>query len=569
MEPLALSLSFFAAAVIFRSTPVSRPLLSAGLTAAVGAVFLLDTGARVGALIHLAISTALAWAVPMLWARAGKEPRYRHLGGVVLLGCLAGLLPPAGAMTAAAAAFALLGAGGELPRAVLCGMALDLSGILPLPMTGVFAAGVLICVLTDTRRPLQRAGILGGSVLLWQLGFGSASWQLWLSWAAGSALAPLLPPALARASELLPESAPAPAEPLPQRGVERALETMHGVLARETPAVTPENLAEVYDFAAEQVCRCCVRRSQCWEKESEDTYRDLCSAGEAILLRGTALREDLPDRFADRCRHTEGFLTAVNQALDGQRGRRREDLRSAEGRQIAAEQYLLLARLLHRATQPGEQSPIRYRPELAVGTARRKDSPVSGDRGATCRDRFGNFYVLLCDGMGSGSEARAESDRAARLLTALLEAGVPADSAMELLNGFYVLRRSTVFSTVDLLCLSLYTGEGSIYKWGAAPSYLQRGAGVEKIGTATPPPGCGVGQAHSPGRYALSLREGETLVMVSDGACGEETARKLTEVSHGTVRDLASCLITLDETEGADDRTAIVLRLRPENLKTA
>ncbi|MBQ1406405.1 MAG: hypothetical protein IIZ00_09385, partial [Oscillospiraceae bacterium] len=44
MEPLALSLSFFAAAVIFRKTPISMQCLSAGLTGAVGAVFLLDSG---------------------------------------------------------------------------------------------------------------------------------------------------------------------------------------------------------------------------------------------------------------------------------------------------------------------------------------------------------------------------------------------------------------------------------------------------------------------------------------------------------------------------------------------
>ena len=66
-----------------------------------------------------------------------------------------------------------------------------------------------------------------------------------------------------------------------------------------------------------------------------------------------------------------------------------------------------------------------------------------------------------------------------------------------------------------------------------------------------------------PGQYALSLREGETLVMVSDGAFGEETAQRLTEFSHGSVRDLASCLITLGASDAADDRTAVVLRLRP------
>ena len=294
-------------------------------------------------------------------------------------------------------------------------------------------------------------------------------------------------------------------------------------------------LNEVYDYAAEQVCRCCVRRSLCWEEESEATYRDLCRAGEAILLRGTALRDDLPERFAERCRHTEGFLTAVTQELDAQRARIREERRFEEGRQVAAAQYQTMARLLRKAAEPGSGEPLRYIPELAVGTASRAGNPVSGDRGATCRDRFGRFYVLLCDGMGTGAEARAESDQAAHLLAALLEAGVNADSAMDLLNGFYVLRKTTVFSTIDLLRLDLRSGKGELFKWGAAPSYLRREGGVEKI---------------------------ETLVMVSDGAYGEETERLLAGFSQGTVRDLASCLITLGEADAADDRTAVVLRLR-------
>jgi hypothetical protein len=50
--------------------------------------------------------------------------------------------------------------------------------------------------------------------------------------------------------------------------------------------------------------------------------------------------------------------------------------------------------------------------------------------------------------------------------------------------------------------------------------------------------------------------------MVSDGAYGEETERLLAGFSQGTVRDLASCLITLGEADAADDRTAVVLRLR-------
>ena len=432
-------------------------------------------------------------------------------------------------------------------------------GLLPLLRlglgTGLAAALPPLLDRAAAGGPGARLG--AGALLL--LGLGRAAPPLGQTAALCGAL--LLP-----GLERLPAALPGGQEPegaRPRRpAVEKALHTMYAVLAREDPVLRPVRLAEVYDFAAEQVCRCCVRHSQCWESCAEDTYRDLCAAGEAILGRGAALREDLPERFTARCCHTAGFLTAVNQSLDEQLARRREDHRRNEARRVAAGQYLALERLLEALTRPLPETAPRYAPELAVGSAARVGNSLSGDRGAACRDPFGGFCVLLCDGMGTGLAARAESDRAARLLTAFLEAGLAPDTALELVNGFFVLRKQTAFATLDLLRLDLRTGEGVLYKWGAAPSYLRRGGGVEKIGTATPPPGLEAAEGRVPGQYELSLREGETLVMVSDGAFGEETEQRLTAFAGGTVRDLASCLITLGQTEAEDDRTAVVIRLR-------
>ncbi len=442
LEPLTLSLSCFAGALIFRNTPVSRSFLAGTLSALVGGLFLLEEGFGLLSLLRLPLGVGLAALLPWGWNRAAALLRNRGLS--------------------------------------------------------------------------------------------------------------------AEDREALP-----PPEPLPsQRAIVKALKTMHRVLAREEPLLQPLQLAEVYDFAAERVCRCCVGYGRCWEENAEDTYRDLCAAGDQILHRGVALREDLPERFTARCGHTAGFLTAVNQALDQSLTRRREVHRREECRRVAAGQYLALARLLEALSRPRPTEPPAFAPELAVGSAGRAGNQVSGDRGASFRDLFGCFYVLLCDGMGTGAPALAESDRSAHLLKAFLEAGLEPDTALNLINGFCLLRKTTVFATLDLLRLDLHTGLGTLYKWGAAPSYLRREGQVEKIGTATPPPGTDAAEGRCPGQYELSLREGETLVMVSDGAFGEETARRLAEITQGSVRDLASCLITLGQQNAADDRTAVVVRLR-------
>lgn len=439
MEPLALSLSSFVGAALFRRTPVSRPGLCAGLCAAVGVLFLLVSGLHVLPFLQLAVRTGIAALTPAVLA----------------------LRAPA-----------------------------------------------------ETGQRLERT----------------------------------------RHCVTEPEL-------LPQKQVERALQIMHGVLSREDPIVQPVRLAEVYDEAAERVCRCCVRHSQCWEQNAEDTYRDLCAAGECLLARGEVQREDFPSRFTERCCHTAGFLTAVNQAMDKLLTRRREEYRREESRRVAAGQYLALERLLAALTRPLPMPAPVYAPDLAVGSAGRAGSEISGDRGAAFRDRLGNYCILLCDGMGTGMAARVESDRATRLLRAFLESGMEADAAMGLLNGFYVLRKQSAFATLDLLRLDLRTGAAVLYKWGAAPSYFLREGAMEEIGTAAPPPGL-TARGRTPEQYELSLREGETLVMVSDGAYGEKTAQRLTAFSQGSVRDLAVCLIAQDEADAEDDRTAVVIRLR-------
>ena len=564
LEMLALCLLFVFARIIFRRMPVSLPLLGAALTGALGAVFLLDTGFSAFYLTHYLSRVGMVWLAPQIYLAALEEQHGRArlaLAGLGLMS-LAGFLPPVGLMLSCGTALVLSAVfpAGELLPGLLCGIALDMGAGLRGLMTGSLAAAGMVRLIPGLDKPRIKGAACFFAAVIWPLFFGALQWNMVIGFGLGAAGLMLYP---ANPVRTLPAVRTAESNEAPLRRVSRVMGAMYEVLSRDPGPVRGEELAEVYDFAAAQVCKCCVRSAICWEQEAEQTYVDLCQAGKAILHRGSAVREDFPARFTDSCRHMEGFLTAVNGKLDECLCRKRDAHRLQESRSIAAGNYLFMSRLLGRlADREAAQSPeLRFTAELAVGSAARCGSEVSGDRGATCKDRWGNFYVVLCDGMGTGPEARVESDRASRLLIGLLEAGTPPDEAMAQLNGFYVLRQGSVFSTLDLVMLSLATGEGRIYKWGAAPSYLLRGEQVEKIGTASPPPGFGVGSAHAAEQYPLSLKEGETLFLVSDGAFGEETEKRIAEIKSGTVRDLAGCLITLGE-NGDDDRTVAVLRLR-------
>ena len=107
----------------------------------------------------------------------------------------------------------------------------------------------------------------------------------------------------------------------------------------------------------------------------------------------------------------------------------------------------------------------------------------------------------------------------------------------------------------------------ALYKWGAMPSYVVSRLGIEKIGTADAPPGLSVTE----GRETvdrLSLRRGETLVMLSDGVGGEVAQGRGAEWWREPAGEVAAAVLeTVDDT-ACDDATAVVVRLRPVSSAT-
>ena len=169
--------------------------------------------------------------------------------------------------------------------------------------------------------------------------------------------------------------------------------------------------------------------------------------------------------------------------------------------------------------------------------------------------------MILCDGMGTGEEAARLSSHAIRLLENLLRGGMGPEEALRLMNGNMLLRGNGTFSTVDLLRLDLYSGMAYLYKWGAAPSYWRDGERIQAVGNATPPPGIDIAHLSVPEKCKLSMKSGQLLVMISDGAYGEETEATIAAYRGSSTKELAALLISTMERE--DDMTAIVISLDP------
>jgi stage II sporulation protein E len=207
----------------------------------------------------------------------------------------------------------------------------------------------------------------------------------------------------------------------------------------------------------------------------------------------------------------------------------------------------------------------RFEAEVEVCTAGREGA--NGDRcvwfaGTACR-----YYVVLCDGMGTGMGAAQDAQTAAGLLRRLLAAGFPAEYALKSLNSLCVLRGRAGAVTADLAEICTASGKVAIYKWGAAPSWLLNDTGAEKIGTATPPPGLSVTDAPE-AVERLSLRQGETLILCSDGVIADTARRGPVAMGELPSGELAAAWLTNLSGKSEDDATVAVIRLRPASLST-
>ena len=338
------------------------------------------------------------------------------------------------------------------------------------------------------------------------------------------------------------------------------LELMAGVLTQtqqlllEVPE-TPVDEEAVLARARERACGGCPCRKTCRER--------------AEVLPRQLLHKPLMDTTSLplACKKPGRLILELRRSQEQLRAIHADRERQAEYRAAITQQYQFLSAFLRQLADqlPRRSENIRqnFEPEVAVESLSREYE--NGDRciwfvGTQCR-----YYVLLCDGMGTGIGAAQEGQEAASLLRQMLSAGFPAEYALRSVNSLLTLRGRAAAVTVDLVELRLDSGRAAVYKWGAAPSWLCSHGMAEKIGTVGPPPGLSV----SSGRETverLSLSRGEVLVLLSDGVDGEVIRSESVLHSQRPPEALAAEILERGTREGQDDATVAVIRLVPCDL---
>ncbi len=498
-------------------------------------------------LLRIALASGTTWMLQSALRQQDPACRWLVMGvGVLALAQVA----PLPFLNLGFLAAAILALTAPFPTVAVAGLALDLSGVTTVPMTAVLCLSYLLRLIPWLPRGAKL--LLPGAVYAAVM---SLCGQLQL----------ILLPALVLGgiASLLVPGQPGFLERRGEAGfAQTRLELVSGVMA-QARQLLQENLSYPMDEGAlmvrvaDRACSGCAYRAECGEAER---VRYL---PQTLLHQSSVAPEVIPPG----CGQPQRLRLELQRGQDQYRMLRSDRQRQEEYRGALIQQYGFLAEYLQELADnlpQREEAAARFRPEVAV-CSRGKEA-ANGDRCLYFAGPRSRYYVLLCDGMGTGEGAAFEARTAGSMLRRMLMAGYPAGHALQSLNSICVLRGSAGAVTVDLVEADLVTGRASLYKWGAAPSWLLGRAGPERVGREGPPPGISVEENRGT-VDRVTLQYGVPLVLLSDGVDGSNAVAGLEGDFDQPAGFLAALILEAGCTEVPDDATAAVLRLHRMDRK--
>lgn len=528
-----------------KQAPLLLPAVAGLIVAVCGVVFQLLLDDQTPVLLYM-LQVALAVGVSWLFAKVmqGRNPILDWLACGLAVLALAQIMPiPYVGLGYVGAA--MLVCASSFPAAALAGLALDLAQITPVPMTAVMTCAYLVRLLPRFSKYLRAIAPFTVCISVMAL-FGK--WDMY-------PLAGLLIGGIAGC--LLP----AQNRPVYRRGetgvAQVRLEMAAGVLVQTEQLLLEAPVPEVDEDAlvtraAQRACSSCPYRKSC-----KDTKR-------ISLLSGVVLHKDLlrPEELPVVCRKSGRFLAELHRSQEQLSAIRADRERQQEYRAALTQQYRFLADFLQslsdQLAKKNGMQPAYYTPQ--VFCCGNRPAWENGDRCLRFAGICNRYYVILCDGMGTGMGAVQEGKTASAMLRRMLTAGYPASHALQSINSLCALRERAGAVTVDIVELQLDTGKATLYKWGAAPSYLISGTMVQKVGAAGPPPGLSVTDG-AEFVERLSLKRDQILLLVSDGVPEQEALRCCMEHTDAEPEELATQVLTCALAGGEDDATVVAVTL--------
>ena len=524
-----------------------QPALASLIVAASGVLFQSWRGENAPIVIYL-LRVGLAFGA--VWTVQRYRIRRDTVAGWVIaaVGVLAlAQIAPLPILNLGILAGAMFVANLPFPAVAMAGLALDLARVTPVPMTAVLCLGALLRLL-----PKLSVGVVAA--------LPAGVYLLMMTLCGEVDLTPL--PVLVLGgfiSAMLPARKPRTYRRGEMGFAQVRLEMAAGVMAQSEQLLQAADgvgidEAALMGKAVHRACGVCPNRRNCREPEQ------MAGLPGELLHKSHIQLDDLP---VD-CKKRSRLLQELRRSQDQLRILQADRQRRREYQDAVAQQYHFLSEYLQELADQlpdrGNTRPQRFHPEVAVCSAGKESA--NGDRclwfaGTDCR-----YYLLLCDGMGTGVGAAEAAKTAGNMLRRLLMAGYPARYALRCINSLCTLRGQAGIVTMDLAEFRLDTGKVNVYKWGAAPSYLLLQSGAEQIGAGGMPPGLSVTEAKET-VDSFTMRQGEMLVLISDGVDPGAVLRHGSQLLGESPGGAAARLLEWGRGDVLDDATAAVIRLDP------
>ena len=156
--------------------------------------------------------------------------------------------------------------------------------------------------------------------------------------------------------------------------------------------------------------------------------------------------------------------------------------------------------------------------DVEIGTAQHiyGDGELCGDCMNYFNNGMGSTVLLLSDGMGTGGRAAVDSNMAVSIMTKLIKAGLSYDCALQVVNSSLMIKsEDESLATLDVVDFNLFSGKAEFLKAGACVTYVKKNSRLYKKDMSSLP--IGILNEVKFSKEAISLTEGDAIVMVSDG----------------------------------------------------
>lgn len=182
------------------------------------------------------------------------------------------------------------------------------------------------------------------------------------------------------------------------RSIGAAFTDLYETVRRSLEESSNDNdIARVFDRAADGVCSACKNKNECWSINYMDTLSIMNDVTPHMLENGSLREDDLPERFREKCPSAHSFAAAVNSELRGLMYRKQYRSRLAENRTAAYGQYADMAQIMDSVADElaaaGGADPLAERRLMRFLQENDIDAEIS-----VFRDRSGRMRAIIESG---------------------------------------------------------------------------------------------------------------------------------------------------------------------------